>query len=185
MVRDVVVRRLGPRPLYLGNRRAADPASQAFPRAFDHVLTLSFGREPSTTHHHPLADGPGNPTQTFDAAVDTARALHRRDGELLVHCAAGVSRSVTVLATTIAVEEGTSFRRGLDVVAHHRRRSYPHPALREQGRRYRREAVVERDLEPTDPGARSGDGDRITTPVSSGSETPARLRRLLERLLRS
>jgi len=133
-----VVRRVGGRRLSLGNRLAADPDALAradgLPDsgAFEFVPTVSRDSRPLTTHHRPLADGPGNPWPTFEAAVDTARALYRRDGSVLVHCKAGISRSTAVVATTIAAEEGRSFRAALDAVHEVRPHAMPHPALHEQ-----------------------------------------------------
>jgi atypical dual specificity phosphatase len=148
-----VCRQLGSRPLYLGDRRAANPdLYEGDPVDFAGVLTLSRRVEPLTTHHHPLDDGANNRPAEFDAAVDTARALVRQTGPVLVHCAAGISRSSTVLATTLAVEEGTSFEGALTGVQRHRERAHPHPALREQARRYVVDADPDADPTPTDPG---------------------------------
>ena len=148
-----VCRRLGSRALYIGDRRAADPDLYGSePVDFAGVLTLSRRVEPLTTHHHPLDDGANNRPDEFDAAVDTARALHRTEGPVLVHCAAGISRSSTVLATTLAVEEGRSFAEGLTVVQRHRERACPHPALREAARRYVDAAGPAAEPVATDPG---------------------------------
>lgn len=125
-----VVRRIGDRDLFLGNRHAADPA--AHDREFAYVLTASTDDYPLTTHHRPLDDGPGNDWATFADAVDTARRLYRRDGALLVHCKAGISRSTTLLATTIAAEEGWRFHDALAIVQDARPYAVPHPALHEQ-----------------------------------------------------
>ncbi|WP_246986156.1 protein-tyrosine phosphatase family protein [Halorientalis marina] len=148
-----VCRRLGSRPLYIGDRRAANPETYAEePADFATVVTLSRRREPLTTHHHPLDDGANNRPAEFDAAVDTTRALVRADGGLLVHCAAGISRSATVLSTAIAAEEARAFAEGLTVVQRHRERACPHPALREQARRYLDDSP--REPVATDPGRR-------------------------------
>lgn len=186
MSRDPVVRRLGSDPLYIGNRHAAAPdgaSADEGPGEFDWVLTLSRRREPLTTHHHPLVDGPGNPTAAFDAAVDTARSLRRREGGLLVHCAAGISRSATVLATTLAAEETYVFEDGLAVVQRHRERACPHPALRDQARRYLRDGPAE-DPPATDPGPRQAGQERADPPgdAPDGDES-APGRSLLDRLL--
>lgn len=125
-----VVRRVGDRDCYLGNWRAADP--DHCDRSFDHVLSLSDDAYPNTTHHRPMVDGPENDWRAFETAVDTARRLHRRDGSLLVHCTAGISRSTTVLATALAAEEGIGFRRALADVQDARPHAQPHPALHEQ-----------------------------------------------------
>lgn len=172
-----VCRRLGSRSLYIGDRRAANPDTyEGAPVAFADVVTLSRRREPLTTHHHPLDDGANNRPAEFDAAVDTARALARTEGGLLVHCAAGISRSATVLATAIAAEESRAFTEGLTVVQRHRERACPHPALRKQARRYLDDTP--RDPVATDPGRRRdrdieqrvgddpGDGDGSGTDTS-------------------
>jgi Dual specificity phosphatase, catalytic domain. len=133
-----VVRPIGDQALYLGNRLAADPDSLARAdsppdgETFEFVLTVSQDSQPLTTHHRPLADGPGNSWPRFEAAVDTARRLYRRDGSLLCHCKAGISRSTTVVATTIAAEESRPFRAALDTVQEARPHAIPHPALHEQ-----------------------------------------------------
>ncbi|MFC4358390.1 dual specificity protein phosphatase family protein [Halobium salinum] len=122
-----VVRRIGDRDLYLGNAHAADP-ERCGGVDFEHVLTLTDTRS-GTTHHHPLVDGEGTEWPAFEAAVDTARDLHRKEGTLLVHCKAGISRSSTVLATLLAAEEGTNFADALAEVQRARPHATPNPAL--------------------------------------------------------
>jgi atypical dual specificity phosphatase len=125
-----VVRRIGDRELFLGNRHAADPSRHD--QSFEFVLSASTDSHPLTTHHHPLDDGPGNEWQTFADAVETARSLYRRDGSVLVHCTAGVSRSSTLLATAIAAEEDVSLEDALSTVRAARPVATPHPALHGQ-----------------------------------------------------
>lgn len=126
---DPVVRRVDDRELFVGNAAAADPT--AHDRSFGFVLSVSAESHPSTTHHRPLVDGPGNDWTAFEAAVDTARELLGRDGSLLVHCRAGVSRSSTVVATALAAEERRTFQTALALVQRARPAAVPHPALRE------------------------------------------------------
>ena len=121
---DPVVRRIGDRDLFLGNRATG----AAPPRTFDAVVSLTEQPVAATTDHRPLVDGPGNDWSAFAAAVDTVRE-RRGDGPVLVHCTAGVSRSATVLATAVAAAEGASFRAAFDEVVAHRRTAVGHPAL--------------------------------------------------------
>lgn len=100
-------------------------------RTFAFVLSLTDESYPPTTHHRPLADGPGNDWSAFEAAVDTARRLYRRDAPVLIHCAAGVSRSSTVVATALGAEEGRRFDDALSIVREARPIATPHPALHE------------------------------------------------------
>lgn len=124
-----VIRRLGDRDLYLGNRFAARP--DYHDREFDYVLSASTERHPLTTHHHPLIDGTGNEWSTFESAVDAARRLYRADGSLLIHCRAGISRSSTLVATTLAAEENRRFHDALALVQEARPYAMPNPALHE------------------------------------------------------
>jgi protein-tyrosine phosphatase len=126
---EPVIRRIGDRELYLGNGLAADGACHS--REFRYVLSATDDEQPLTTHHHPLDDGPDNDWSVFEAAVDTARMLYRRDGSVLIHCNAGISRSSTLAATTLAAEEHRRFNDALDVVHEARPHALPHPALHE------------------------------------------------------
>lgn len=126
-----VVRGIGDRDLYLGNAPAARPDDCG--QSFDHVVSLTRTEEPATTHHCPLTDDAENDWCAFANAVDTARQLYRRDGSVLIHCEAGVSRSSAVAATTVAVEEGLAFVDALHLVQDSRPHAIPHPALHEQG----------------------------------------------------
>lgn len=124
-----VVRRIGDRDLYLGNVHAADP--DRHDRTFDFVLSATDEPQPSTTHHHPIVDGPEIEWSRFAAAVDATRRLHRADGSLLVHCTAGISRSATLVAATLAAEEGRCLDEALDAVNESRPFAQPYPHLHE------------------------------------------------------
>lgn len=128
---DPVIRQIGDRNLYLGNWRAADPAYHD--QTFTYVLSSTSSTPPMTTHHCPLTDGPDNEWKAFEQAVDTARRLYRRDGSLLIHCTAGISRSSTLIATTIAAEEDRHFHEALSIVKQARPTANPNPALHEWG----------------------------------------------------
>ena len=116
---------------HLGNRHAADP--ERHDRRFAAVVSVSSDASPLTTHHHPLTDGEGNDWGAFAAAVDVVRRLARREGDVLVNCKAGVSRSAAVLATAVAAGSGGSFRDGLALVERARPQAVPHPGLVELG----------------------------------------------------
>ena len=126
---EPIVRRIGDRELFLGNWFAAAPAGHD--HTFEHVLSVTSEKRPLTTHHHPLDDGPGNDWSAFAAAVDTARALHRRDGSVLIHCKAGISRSSVLVATTLAAEEGRRLDEAFAIVHDARPHAVVHPALHE------------------------------------------------------
>ncbi|NLV07708.1 phosphatase [Haloarcula rubripromontorii] len=124
-----VIRQIGDRALYLGNKHAARPDTHD--QTFDYVLSATSEVYPLTTAHHPLTDGPGNEWAAFEAAVDTARRFVRADGPALIHCKAGVSRSSTLLATALAAEEGRPLADALADVQAARPIATPNPALYE------------------------------------------------------
>ena len=124
-----ILRRIADRDLYLGNWLAA--TQEPDEREFDFVLSVTEDRYPLTTHHCPLIDGPGNEWTAFEEAVDTARSLYRREGPVLIHCKAGISRSSTIVATTLAAEEHRRLREALEIVQDARPFAIPNPALHE------------------------------------------------------
>lgn len=124
-----IVRRISTCNLYLGNASAAE--SDSHDQEFEHVLSATRDEFPRTTHHCPLIDGPDNEWASFKRAVDTARTLYRSNESVLIHCNAGISRSSTLIATTLAVEDDRPFREALAAVQEARPHAMPHPALHE------------------------------------------------------
>ena len=72
--------------------------------------------------HIPLLDGPGNAPEEIVGVLRRLHGLTSR-GKVLVHCAAGVSRSPFVIALYLAWREGIEFQEALDQVAEGRSRS--------------------------------------------------------------
>jgi len=127
--KEAIIRRMADRDLYLGNKFAAMPTKHD--EEFEFVISVSKETFPLTTHHHRLIDGGGNDWAAFESAVDTARSLFREEGRLLIHCKAGISRSSTLVATTIAAEEDMRFSDALAIVQDARPFAIPNPALHE------------------------------------------------------
>jgi len=82
---------------------------------FDVVVSLA-AEEYTTSYphleHYPLVDGDNDP-EDFAEAVQIVRDILQSDKTVLVHCQAGASRSVTVLATAIAAENDIRFQDAL------------------------------------------------------------------------
>jgi protein-tyrosine phosphatase len=129
--------RIGERDLWVGNEGAADPTNlDELGIDVAHVVTVNKQATAATTDFHPLSDARVNDQSEFDAAVAATRRRHRQDGSLLVHCAAGISRSVTVAATSLAAEEDSPFDAALDTVTTYREAGRPHPKLEINAYRY-------------------------------------------------
>lgn len=121
--------------IYIGDGRDARKHGSDF----EHVLTLSrndgphpeIGPHEHTTSYVPLYDGPRTDYEDFAEAVDTLLELIEKDGDVLVHCQAGVSRSATVLITALAEIDGIGFDEAYPIVKNARPQIAPHTALRE------------------------------------------------------
>lgn len=82
---------------------------------FDVVVSLAaeeYTTEYPHLNHYPLVDGANDP-EDFAEAVQLVRDTLQTDKTMLVHCQAGASRSVTVLATALAAENDTLFQEEL------------------------------------------------------------------------
>lgn len=89
---------------------------------FEHVITLSrdpderddtdlidgYGPHEYTTQHVPLIDGENEMVQFENAVGVTIKAINH-DGDVLVHCQAGISRSAAVLITALAYLDDSRF----------------------------------------------------------------------------
>ncbi|WP_255196072.1 dual specificity protein phosphatase family protein [Halorarius litoreus] len=124
---EPVIRRVGDRDLWVGNVHAAD--GERHDCRFDYVVSATREPQPLTTHHCPLVDGTDADWSQFARGVDTTRELYRREGSLLVHCTAGVSRSAALAATVLAAEADRPLRTALDAVQRTRPVAMPHPTL--------------------------------------------------------
>lgn len=122
--------RIGDRDLWIANGGGIEPdhlAAMALDP--DHVVSLNRTATGATTDHHPLKDGYVNDQQEFTAAVETTRKHIQDEGIVIVNCAAGISRSSTVLATAIAAEDDISFETAVEEIKKTRPRARPHPKL--------------------------------------------------------
>jgi len=100
------------------------PSSKTDLGQFDAILNLDKFTPYHTSVHHahiPIIDGAGNRPEEIVAVLDRMDELLGR-GRVLVHCAAGVSRSPFVIALYLAWREGYSFDQAIGLVARRRRR---------------------------------------------------------------
>lgn len=94
-------------------------------------------------HQYNLADGKhdvergGECTfELFEQAADELRAAVTNDCETLIHCHAGISRSVSVSAAVLAVRNEQTVSVSLEQIREHRRRAHPDERLRDYAKLY-------------------------------------------------
>jgi protein-tyrosine phosphatase len=120
--------------------RVSDESAASGATGIDTVVCLLHEppeyREGDRVLDHPLVDGPQCDAADFASAVEAVRAARRREETVLVHCSAGTSRSVAVVATALAAEEGVDLADALARVAAAREGADPHPALVSLGQAY-------------------------------------------------
>lgn len=83
----------------------------------------------------PLTDGPQHDREAFDRAVTETLARLAADEPVLVHCAAGSSRSPSVAATALALHAGLALDAAFTQVADRSDAVDPHEALVRQAAR--------------------------------------------------
>lgn len=117
---------------------------------FDCIITVcqddieaSIDSDTTTYQQYPLADGKRDESRggecTFTLFEKAADALHeslQRNQETLIHCHAGVSRSVSVSAAVIATQENQSVSESIKEIQAERPRAGPINRLRDYGRLY-------------------------------------------------
>jgi atypical dual specificity phosphatase len=100
---------------------------------FDRVVSLASAHDDYTTHRHTINDGDHDYT-TFSNAVDSIRTGLQNDEHVLVHCNAGLSRSVSAAIAALVVETDMTYDDAYDAC-----RSgfiYPAPELIDSARHY-------------------------------------------------
>lgn len=127
---DAIAVQIGTRDLWIANGNAVKPENLAA-MGLDPDFVVSVNSQPTaaTTDHHPLRDGFVNQFTAFCEAVDTARDRIQSDGMVIINCAAGISRSTTVMATALAVEEDLTLGQAVNTIQQHREQARPHGKL--------------------------------------------------------
>jgi atypical dual specificity phosphatase len=114
--------------IYVGDKEEAGKRNRLDLHDIVHVVTLCDEATDYTTVHHPIVDGENDQAE-FDRAVEIVSEAMRQEQNVLVHCASGMSRSVTVVATAIAAADEITFEKGLEIVADQRTKANPHPDI--------------------------------------------------------
>lgn len=99
---------------------------------FTHVVSLASVSD-ATTHAHPISDGEHDYSE-FEQAADAVSNAIRNNEHVLVHCNAGLSRSVSVAIAALVVADDWDYDDAYDAC-----RSgfiYPAPELIDSAKQY-------------------------------------------------
>jgi len=122
--------RIGDRNIWIANSGGVEPANLTTMELDPaYVVSVNQRATDATTDHQPLKDGCLNDQKKFREAVEATRKRLQQPGTVIVNCAAGISRSTTVTATTIAAEEELAFDTVVEEIKKTRPRARPHPKL--------------------------------------------------------
>lgn len=146
-IADAGAARIGDRELWIANANAVAPETLAALNLNpEYVVSVNREAAEVTTDHYPLRDGYINPYDEFTAAVDATRDRIQAGGTVVVNCAAGISRSATVIATALAVEEDRPFDDVVEEIRETREYANPNVKLALTAGRY----LVDREGRPVE-----------------------------------
>ncbi|HUT13318.1 MAG TPA: dual specificity protein phosphatase [Thermoguttaceae bacterium] len=100
--------------LWIGNARDTCDLSRVHDLGIHAVIDLAFEEPPPqltrdlTYCRFPVVDGSGNAPELLYSAIATTSMLIRKQVPLLIACSAGMSRSPSILAASLALVHGQS-----------------------------------------------------------------------------
>jgi len=111
---------VGHRLFLSGYARAADLAKDN-PHKITAVLcvhqAMDYPKNPDIIYEHiPFADGEGIPPEVFVRCLGWLKHMYEEGHTILIHCAAGISRSPTILASFMHYAEILEFNDALDQI---------------------------------------------------------------------
>jgi len=109
----------------------------------DWIINLSGRSTGEADVYYPLKDGAMEDSERFNGAVENVVRELKRGNTVVVNCAAGVSRSVSVAATALAELNDWNWVKAFQEIRSERPQANPRPALRTAGKKYLNEV---RDL---------------------------------------
>jgi protein-tyrosine phosphatase len=118
--------------LYVGGyARAADLAKDN-PHKITAVLcvhqVMDYPKNPDIIYMHvPFADGEGIPPKQFVKCLGWLKFMYEAGHTIYIHCAAGISRSVTIMASFMHYEGIADFNNALDQIRLNRPNASPAP----------------------------------------------------------
>ena len=120
--------------LYVSGQARAAELAASNPHKITAVLcvhqTMDYKQSPGIVYMHvPFDDGSPIPEKQFVKCLGWLKFMHENGHTILVHCAAGISRSVTILAAFMHYEGIMDFNDALDRIKMNRPNASPAPAV--------------------------------------------------------
>lgn len=118
--------------LFIGGYARAADLAKSNPHKITAVLcvhqVMDYPKNPDIIYMHvPFADGEGIPPKAFVQCLGWLKFMYENGHTILVHCAAGISRSVTILASFMHYGGITDFNNALDRIKLNRPNASPAP----------------------------------------------------------
>jgi len=120
--------------LFIGNYMNGAELVMANPRDFRAVLNVSterpYAKRAGINYAEiPFDDGHGIPVKAFTAAMDFLMFQYELGAKTLIHCAAGISRSVGTTAGFMHISGMMDFDSALNHIKRRRPIAQPHPEI--------------------------------------------------------
>ncbi|KAF5287865.1 hypothetical protein FQA39_LY15641 [Lamprigera yunnana] len=134
--------------LYVGNYRDSKDAAQLAKHKISHIVAIHDTARRLHSDMHYLcvmaSDSPDqNLSQYFSLCNDFIHAARLRDGNVLIHCLAGMSRSVTVAVAYIMSATNLSWKEALKVVRAGRAVANPNLGFMKQLQDFETQRILE------------------------------------------
>jgi predicted protein tyrosine phosphatase/8-oxo-dGTP pyrophosphatase MutT (NUDIX family) len=137
--------------LFLGNQISAQDRSFIQREGITHILNCASNDCPSDIHPHVQYHNIAIPdecdaslTPSLPQAISFIRNAKKEDGKILVHCEAGISRSVSILIAYLIVEEDKTYRQALTEIQALNPRAQPNPTFVEELRAFSLDHRIQR-----------------------------------------
>jgi protein-tyrosine phosphatase len=120
--------------LFVGGQAAAGNLAKGNPAKLTAVLcvhqAMPYPQNPNIVYMHvPFNDGEAIPPTQFVKCLGWLKFMYENGHTILVHCAAGISRSVTILASFMHYEGIADFNQALDQIRMKRPVASPAPVV--------------------------------------------------------
>src|SRR5271157_1040365 len=120
--------------LFVGGQASAANLTESNPAKITAVLcvnqVMEYPQDPNIIYMHiPFDDGSSIPPRQFVKCLGWLKFMYENGHTILVHCAAGISRSVTILAAFMHYEGIMEFNDALDRIKMNRPNASPAPAV--------------------------------------------------------